>query len=85
VISAAWSAGFGQEVFASPALLVSWCSGGDGVGRGKIPAGDGGGAEPLGGVLGLHRHLQQGPHDLPWLQLWYEIQSWLRCFSFIRC
>jgi hypothetical protein len=57
------------------ALLVSWCGCGDGVGRGEVSVGDGGGAEPLGGVLGLNRHLQQGPHELPRIQLWYEIQS----------
>ena len=38
---------------------------GDGRRRGEVPAGDGGGAEPLGGVLRLHCHLQQGAHELP--------------------
>ena len=57
---------------------------GDGRRRGEVPAGDGGGAQPLGGVLRLHRHLQQGSHELPRLQLWYEIQSCPRCLSPFR-
>jgi len=59
----------------SSSALVSWCGGADGGGGGEVPAGDGGGAQPLGGVLGLHRHLQQGSHELPRLQLCHNFDK----------
>lgn len=69
----------------SPALLFLLLRrGGDGGGGGEVPAGDSGGAQPLGGVLRLHRHLQQGSHELPRLQLRYEIQSCPRCLAPFR-